>query len=291
MKNIIKYILIFVIGGLVLSSCDKDSAWDELTKEYDEASEFYIQFLNATGVFETDLVESVAQDISTIVGVKVLGPPPSSDITVNLSLDGESTVTSNMYQLEGTSITIPAGGTSGSVPITFLADEMPEDEVLHFKLNMELSGGEKAPTAGQLDYSVYRVPWCVLEDLNDIAGAWEGTDDGGYAERAVTAVDGDNVTISGVGEGWLANFWGEPTTARTPAIITFNPDGTLVIDEQPYVTTVWDGAPYDYSILGTGTWNLCRKIMTITYDMHNTTDGYYLSELGYAPITVDLAMP
>ncbi len=291
MKNMIKYILIFVIFGLVLSSCNEESAWDSLTNDFDKNSTtFYIQFLNATGSFETDLVEGEALDIETIVGVALLGPPQSSDLVITLSLDGESTVTSSMYELEGTTITIPAGGTAGSVGVTFLAQEMPENETLHFMLNMEVAGGDAAPSAYQLDYSVYRVPWCPLEDLNDMAGTWDGADDWGNTERMVTAVDGDNLTMTGLGQAWLSDTWGEATTASNSVIITMNPDGTLVIDEQPYCTTLYDGAPYDYSIVGTGTWNNCTKIMHIEYDMNNTTDGYYLSDYGYAPILVDLEM-
>lgn len=291
MKNIIKYILIFVIGGLVLSSCDENSAWDDLTVGYDKnATTFYIQFLNATGSFETPLVEGVALDIESIVGVALLGPPQSSDVVITLSLDNESTLTSSMYQLDGTTITIPAGSTSGSVGVTFLAQEMPENEVLHFMLNMDVAGGDKAPSAFQLDYSVYRVPWCPLEDLNDMAGTWDGADDWGNTERMVTAVDGDNLMMSGLGQVWLSDVWGEPITASSPVILTMNPDGTLDIEEQYICTTAWDGAPYDYAIVGSGSWNNCTKIMHIEYDMHNTTDGYFLSDYGYAPIIVDLVM-
>lgn len=291
MKNFIKYILILVIGGLVFSSCDETSAWDDLTKDYDKnASAFYIQILNATGSYETDLVEGVAQDIETIVGVSLLGPPQSSDIEVTLNVSGESTLTSSMYLLDGTTVTIPAGSSSGSVGVTFLAQEMPENEWLHFIINMEVAGGDMATSGNQLDYAVYRVPWCPLEDLNDMAGTWDGLDDWGNTERMVTTVDADNLMMSGLGKVWLADVWGESSTAEASVVMTMNPDGTLDIEEQYIFTTVWDGAPYDYAIVGSGTWNNCTKIMHIEYDMHNTTDGYYLSDYGYAPIIVDLVM-
>ena len=55
MKNIIRYILIFVIGGLVLSSCeDKLSNWDAMTNSYDKNNAtYYIQYLNSTASYET----------------------------------------------------------------------------------------------------------------------------------------------------------------------------------------------------------------------------------------------
>ncbi len=290
MKKITRYLLIFAIGGAFLSSCE-ESNWDTMTKDYDKSNTtYYIQFLNANGSFETDLEEGVALDIETIVGVALLGPPQSSDVVITLSLDNTSTVTSSMYQLEGTTITVPAGGTSGSVGVTFLAQEMPENETLHFILNMDVAGGEAAPSAYQLDYSVYRVPWCPLDDLNDMAGTWDGVDDWGNTERMVTTVDGDNLMMTGLGKVWLSDVWAESTTASSPVIITMNSNGTLVIEEQYLCTTSYEGAPYDYSMVGSGTWNNCTKIMHIEYDLHNTTDGYYLSDYGYAPILVDLVM-
>jgi len=290
MKNIIKYLLILVAGALVLSSCeDLESNYAAMTKDYDKnATTYYIQFLNASQEFATDIDEAGdPTDIVTTVGVALLGPPQSSDITVTLSLNADATVSSSMYQLSSNTITIPAGGTAGSVDLTFLASEMPEDEALDFILDMD-AGGAEASSAFQLNYEVLRIKFCPLEDLNDMAGNWGAVDDWGDIENVTFAVDGDNFTMTGLSTGWLLDVWGETVLEMTPAVVTMNPNGTLVIEEQYYCTTDYEGAPYDYSIVGSGTWDNCKKTMYIEYDLINTTDGYALSDYGYAPILVDL---
>ncbi len=292
MKNIIKYVLIFVIGALVLSSCEEHvSNWDAMTNPYDKNNPtYYIQFLNATGSFATEIDENgQPTNIVTTVGVALLGAPQPSAITVTLVPDASSTMTSAMYTLSSSTITIPAGGTSGSVSMTTKVEEMPEDETLHLVLNMD-AGGAEASSSYQLDYAMKRLKFCPLDDLNDLAGNWGGVDDWGDQEKITTSVDGENFMLTDLGRVWLSDIWGESTLAMNPVVVTMNPNGTLVIEEQAYCTTEYDGAPYDYSIVGEGTWDNCKKTMFISYDLHNTTDGYYLSGYGYAPILVDMVL-
>lgn len=292
MKNMIKYVLIFVVGALVLSSCeDLESNYAAMTNDYDpNNTTYYIQYLNATQYFETAIDEAgLPTDIVTTVGVALLGAPQSSDVSVSLVVAPESTLPSDAYTLSSQSITIPAGETSGTVDLTVLADQMTENEVVDLVLNMD-AGGAEAATAAQLNYSLKRIKFCPLEDLADLAGNWGGVDDWGISEKAVTEVVDGAFMLSELGTGWLAEAWGESMVTMGSAAITMNPNGTLVIEEQAYCTTLYDGAEYDYALVGEGTWDNCEKTMTISYDMHNTTDGYYLSDYGYAPITITLSL-
>lgn len=271
MKNIIKYILIFVIGGLVLSSCEElENNYAAMTNDYDKSNTtYYIQFLNATQSFETAIDEAgLPTDITTTVGVALLGAPQSSDVVVNLVVDGSSTMTSSMYTLGSTSITIPAGSTSGSVSLTALADEMPEGENLTLVLNME-AGGAEAATAAQLNYSLKRIKFCPLEDLNDLVGSWGGLDSWGYETQVVTFLDGDNFMIDGLTVGWMTDYWGEVIVEQVPLVMIMNPNGTLEIEEQYYMHCTWNGAPQpDYSISATGKWDNCEKTLVIDYNLH-----------------------
>ena len=56
----IKYILIFVLGGMVLSSCENiDTNFDLMTNDYDKnGATYYIQFLNASASYETAIDEN-----------------------------------------------------------------------------------------------------------------------------------------------------------------------------------------------------------------------------------------
>ena len=268
MKNIIRYILIFVIGTLVLSSCEETvSNWDAMTNDYDPSnSTYYIQFLNASASYETAIDEDgLPTNIETTVGVALLGAPQSSDVTVDLVADASSTLTSSMYTLSSSTITIPAGQTSGSVDLVALADEMPEDETLALVLNMD-AGGAEASSAFQLDYDMLRIKFCPLDDLNDLVGSWTGFDSWNYPTEVVTFLQGDQFMISGLGVGWMTDWWGEVIITEVPLIVTMNPDGTLVIDEQLYMTTTWNGDPQPaYSLSGTGKWDNCKKTLLIDY--------------------------
>ncbi len=268
MKNIIRYILIFVIGTLVLSSCeDVVSNWDAMTNDYDKNNTtFYIQFLNASAYYETAIdADGLPTNIETTVGVALQGAPQSSDVTVELVVDASSTMTSNMYTLSSSTITIPAGQTSGSVSLIALADEMPEDETLALVMNMD-AGGAEASSAFQLNYDMLRIKFCPLIDMTDLVGSWTGFDSWNYPTEVVTALAGDQFMIDGLGVGWMTDWWGEVIITQEPLIVTMNPDGTLVIDEQPYMTTTWNGDPQPaYSLSGTGKWDNCKKTLLIDY--------------------------
>ncbi|MEN8157999.1 MAG: DUF1735 domain-containing protein [Bacteroidota bacterium] len=290
MKNIIKYVLIFVIGGLVLSSCeDLESNYAAMTKDYDKSNTtYFIQYLNASQSFETAIDEAgLPANIETTVGVALLGAPQSSDITVTIVVDESSTMTSSMYTLESTSIVIPAGSTSGSVTLTALAAEMPEDETLKLVLNMD-AGGAEAATAAQLNYSMLRIKFCPLDDLNTMVGTYTGVDDWGYDNKAVTSVDGENFMMLGLNKGWMEDFWGETVLEQVPVIVTMKPNGELVIDNQYFMKTDYEGDDYFYHMQGSGMWDNCKKTLLITYDVLYD-DGTNLSDYGYGPFTVMLA--
>jgi hypothetical protein len=238
-----------------------------MTNDYDKNnSTYFIQFLNATASCETAIdAEGLPTNIETTVGVALLGAPQSSDVSVTLVADPSSTLASNMYILSSNSITIPAGSTSGSVTLTALADEMPEDEPLKLVLNMD-AGGAEASSANQLNYDMLRIKFCPLEDMNDLVGEWTGFDSWNYPTEVVTFLDGENFMIDGLGVGWMTDWWGEVVITQDPLIVTMNPDGTLVIDEQPYMTTTWNGDPQPaYSVSGTGKWDNCKKTLIIDY--------------------------
>jgi len=291
-NNILKYILIFVMGGMVLSSCDWDeSVYEQQYRDYDKnATTFYVQFLNATASYATEIDENgQPTDIETTVAVKLLGPPQSSDIVVNLEVDASSTMTSAMYDLSSMSLTIPAGGTSSTpISLTALAANMPQDEPLTLLLNMD-AGGAEAPVAYQLEYTFLRIKFCPLEDYNTMVGNWEGTDDWGYACKSVTAIDGDgDLTIKGLNSGWMVGVWYENPVEEVPVKMTMNPNGTLVIEQQYFMQTDWDDSRYE--IAGTGTWDNCKKTLVITYDVIYE-DGPNLTDTwGYGPIIETLAM-
>ena len=121
MKKIVKYITLLAVTLLATSACDYDDTnFANLTTELDPNATFYVQFKDASKSLKTDVNPDTGAliDISTIVTVGLMGAPQAQDISVNLTVDPSTTLTSNQYTLSSTSVIIPAGQTYGSVDFT-----------------------------------------------------------------------------------------------------------------------------------------------------------------------------
>lgn len=137
-------------------------------------------------------------------------------------------------------------------------------------------------------------------DYSKFVGSWGGGD-GSYGSgynwllpsMITTEDNGTNLDVDGVNFAWMQNIWGETVTASTPFEMTLNSDGTITIADQYYMTTDYDGAAYDYNIVGTGTWNSCSpSSMTIYYDMvqDGFSIGQWLQDNGYSSTNYFMAI-
>ncbi len=125
-----------------------------------------------------------------------------------------------------------------------------------------------------------------LADVSVLVGTYIGTDAymsggaGPWASEVVTQMSGDDLTITGLGFGWMLNFWGE--TVETNNFVTIEVDLvnlTVNIPEQDYIVTDYQGVLYPYTIVGSGIiTDACGGGMTIKYDM--IQDGF--STAGWA---------
>ncbi len=161
---------------------------------------------------------------------------------------------------------------------------------------------EKAGTTYTLTENAYVVDSYVFDE-NDFVGVYGGADgftgvggDFWYNNPVTVAFPGD-VTIDGLGHGWMLDFWGETVTTSTPVVMVMNTDGTLTIADQYCMTTDYDGSPYDYNIIGTGTWSGCNPaVLHIEYDL--IQDGFSVGGWTFDPggwnvvdyFTADLTM-
>ncbi len=110
--------------------------------------------------------------------------------------------------------------------------------------------------------------------------AWFGTD-AGYDSEVTTAV-GCDLLIFGLVHGWMLDFWGEEVIAEENVVYTIDEDaGTVEILEQDYITTLYDGDEYPYTIKGTGTIDTSGAFttMTITYEVFQ--DGFSPSKWAF----------
>ncbi|MGB8703790.1 MAG: DUF1735 domain-containing protein [Gillisia sp.] len=283
MKNIFKSIAFLILASVMLVSCSKEETnYASLINPVNLNSTYYVQFANASKSLETAVDENGGLvNIETTIDVVLLGPPQSQDVQVNLTLDPSSTIQSNMYNLSATSVTIPAGETSGSVTLTTNAENMPVGEPV--SLIMNLDAGEHNATAGtSLHYDLKRIAFCPLEiGVADLVGSYGVTDNIDSYENDITVTqEGDHLLVSGIGVSFINGFWGEDVTSGGTFTMQAAGNGVITIPRQHLFTTVYDGAPYRYDIKGSGVWRNCgdQPQLEITYDIYYEGDAAGLAE-------------
>lgn len=270
MKNIFKLLFVFIAAIALLASCEEEETnFAALTKAPDPNATYYLQFKNAQKDLETavnddgDLV-----DIESTISVALMGTPLATDLVITLGIDPSTTISPSMYTLSATSITIPAGKTSGSVTVKSIVDEMPIAEQMKLVLTLN-EGAHNAPAGTTLTYNMFRIDYCftVLEDL---VGSWTGNDTWDYPTEVVTTLEDGKLIINGIGFGWFQDWWGEVIITNTPLVMDVNVvTGSFTIAEQPYLTSTWGGDPQPaYGLSGSGKIDACNKVITLDYVFH-----------------------
>jgi hypothetical protein len=302
MKKILLIIFAFLAAGALMPSCeDVETGFAKITNAPDPSATYYVQFINATKSYETGVtVTGALVEVEQPVSVVVMGLPQSAPVTVALSVDPTSTMTSNMYTLSANSITIDAGKTSGSVTFKTKAANMPVGQTV--KLVLTISAGDhNSPNAGaiKLTYSVKRIEFCPLANgVASLVGTYSGTDAGYTVNNIISTVSATKLKVENIGEQFIVDFWGEDVVAGGSFLMTVTGNGLLDIPRQYIFTTVYKGVRYDYEIKGSGKWENCgtKPKLTFTYDIYypGDVDGLakqYASYLGGIPyLTATLTM-
>jgi hypothetical protein len=253
-----------------------------------------------TGVTEAGgLVEA-----KSTIAVSLMGMPQAQDIKVDLTPDPANTLKPEMYTLSASSITIPAGKTSGSVQFSTIAAKMPVGQTVKFVLNM--NAGDKnspSPTGTKLTYTVKRIEFCPLENgVASLVGSWSGSDGQGdytFPSQVTTEVSGDKLAVSGMSVGFINGFWGEAVIDGGTFLMTVKGNGSVDIPRQYIYTTEYEGAPYDYEIMGSGKWENCAgaPVLIINYDIYYPGDesglakqyNSYLGGIAYLTANITLS--
>lgn len=133
-------------------------------------------------------------------------------------------------------------------------------------------------------------------DLESLAGAWSGVDSYDYASQTVTSIANDKLLITGLGKEWMGDFWGEEVLEMLPVEIEmdWNTHGEFNIPEQPYMTTLFNGVEYPYTIKGHGSFRTCGDVPEMTVEYELIQDGFnvgeWLVDNGYAPLSEEIAL-
>lgn len=284
MKKIYLVLFTLILTGVSFNSCmDKEEGFGSITSAPDPAADYYVQFINASKTMETGVTDTgTLVDATSSVAVTLMGVPQTTPITVNLTPDASNTLTPAMYTLSASSITIPAGGTSGAVTFTTVTSKMPVGQNLKFVLNMS-AGEHNSPssTGTKLTYTVKRINFCPLANGSaSLAGSWSGKDAGYTSNLIKSTVNGSNLNVDGVSVGFINDFWGEDIVKGGSFVMTVKGNGTVDIPRQYIYTTVYKGALSDYEIKGSGKWENCgnKPVLTFTYDIYYVGDAKGIAE-------------
>lgn len=206
MKKRLYYIAFLFLASFVIVSCDYDeNNYESLIGEPNPNATYYIQFDDASQLFETSFDENGAPvDVETTIAVKLLGLPQPEDITVNIAVASASDVSSDMFEVGTTSIVIPAGETSALTTLKILTRMLQVDETS--SLVLDLDAGEHTATAGEvLTYNVFRTAPCIpipgdykIVMTDSYGDGWQ-TDGPNGGSGITLEVDGEQIAEVGLG--------------------------------------------------------------------------------------------
>jgi len=139
-------------------------------------------------------------------------------------------------------------------------------------------------------------------DVSPLVGIYTGTDfvggvTGEYPSEVVTQMNVDlTLGITGLGFGWMVDFWGE--TVEEQNYVTVNLEwcgdqGVLTIPEQDYIVTLYAGDLYPYTIAGSGTFSIDDGVVTMHIEYDMIQDGFstagWTNDNGYMPSALFIA--
>lgn len=128
--------------------------------------------------------------------------------------------------------------------------------------------------------SVAKAEWSV--EPASLVGSWTGYDQFGFVNDIEATLSDGKLYINGLGQDIISNAdgWNEAVLASEPLEVAFDWTslGAIKIEEQYCFTTDYDQS--EYNIVGEGKLKLCgaSPVLTITYDIKYSEDGWSLAE-------------
>jgi len=141
----------------------------------------------------------------------------------------------------------------------------------------------------------------VLVPGNVLSGKWFGVDTEEEYDSQVEVFQGCASMMTGLAFEWMEDFWGEEIVAGGFVEITVDEaTKSFTIADQYYMTTLYEGVKYPYTIIGDGTYDDSGKYlkMTVNYELFQdgfspsqwcVDNGYMTSNIFKAVLTLDPA--
>ncbi len=179
--NIFKYLFLALATSFLVVSCDEE----------DNRVIFDVDNGETIGAFNANSTAYPVPDTGDITADVVVGVTTrsSTDRTVNVSVDPSSTATPDMYTIPS-SLTIPAGEFTVTIPVQGVFDNLPEVGDVNLVLNLEsVEGGETG--FGRLQHTVNMFRFCPFENGATFLGDY-------MIETVTTGIFGVDTFVNGV---------------------------------------------------------------------------------------------
>jgi len=151
--------LLFVLAGFI-ASCEQD----------DSNNISQTAFLFSTTTSDLPVSNALESFVEFEIGVTTKS---SSDRTVTLVVNPESTATSDQYTIEPSTVVIPAGAYSTKVKVVGNYDNIPESGSVKLVFNL---GGDVDVMSGKENHEINLYRFC----LSDLAGTYSVTTNYGF---------------------------------------------------------------------------------------------------------------
>ncbi|MBN2166812.1 MAG: hypothetical protein JW717_11095 [Marinilabiliaceae bacterium] len=175
-------------------------------------------------------------------------------------------------------------------PYAIFINSDSEFDTVAFIVAVETTMGGIRGIPDTMQISIQR--YCpLINGISDFVGSWYGIDADysvGVDLSIVTEIIDDTLYMTGLGFGWLIDFWGEEIIDGGTLVLEVNADnGEVVIPEQTYFTTIYEDEEQEpYTISGKGKWNNCgsKPVLILEYDLSNYDEswGTWMFENGYS---------
>jgi hypothetical protein len=203
------------------------------------------------------LAKELTSDLVVPVRIMLIGAQKNQAISAAMSIDATSTAEPDQYSLSGTTFTIPAESSFGSVDLTVKLDMFEPGESK--TLVLSLAGDNLAVNFSQMTLTITKEKFCPINDATLFTGDYL-CNERGYGEYSCS-FELDPVNDFAI---WNDNFWDWPAPgAKVKYILSGDIDQIVTVPSQSWQ----DDGGDTYTITGTGTYDGCYGTMIVDYQM------------------------
>jgi hypothetical protein len=258
MKNIFSSIIYLMVIALFSVSCDED---ETTFTPLDLPADSFVAF-EATSI---TVNENITSDI--VIPVNIVTVNQTSDITIDFNISSDDAVLGTHYEIvdNKAQFSIASGEYSDEIIIRLIDNE---DNETNKQLVIDLTSVSNGASLGYPGPDSFGKSFTLTiidndcpkdESLRPFDGTYSGTDNcNGFTTTTMPITlklaCEEGILIDGIGYAWMETYWGETVTAYYETYIEIDDvDGTVVIPDQKYIETIYNGFISDYNLVGSGT--------------------------------------